>query len=222
MGQVPYEAYAATVFKYASTYDKMYMTIGEAIDLSHEVADRLKSLCPNAKQVVGIARGALLLTSVVARDLGLPMMMISVRRSGNAVKDRVRKIPRLVHLASRWYENERVNTLLRLMIERFNSKGPVLAQEIDTQFASEVILLDDAEESGRTFTAARGLLLRNGAVNITFAVLVWSTLADNFGRGSHAHPDVYIGRSMQHFPWSGNSPYYKEYLKWLADHDLRL
>lgn len=221
MKKFPREVGSSTICKYASTAKKMCMTVAEAVDLSHEIAGRLKEVSPHAELVVGIARGALLLTSVVANDLGLPMAMITVRKGGNAVKDRMRKIPGLLYWASKWYQNEKINAPLGWMIRALDRTAPIISEEIYGRFPEEVILLDDAEETGQTFMAARDLLSKNGARKITFAVIMWSTLADTLGRGAHAPPDVYIGRSLQHFPWSGNSPYYDEYLQWLAEHHVK-
>jgi hypoxanthine-guanine phosphoribosyltransferase len=205
------------VNRYVEADRKMFMTMGEAQELSHELGERLLRISSGRRMLVGIANGALMMTSIIADDLGLPMRMVSVRRRGSAIKDKLQRIPGLVAIASAWYQTRMLNAPLRKVMEKFTKLDIKGGSGLQGDFPPRVVILDDVIETGQSINLVRDLLTEQGVKDIIVAVLIWSKVSDEYS-DLKVPPDIYIGRKVQHFPWSLNSPYYKEYMNWVKSH----
>lgn len=208
------------VDKYSRADAKMFMTIAEAEALARELAGRLQEPPRPIDLVVGIPNGALLISKIVSEELGLPLHILRIQRKGSIVKQRLAKVPGVVRMAALWYSLPVVNYPLRWVMHRFEKlkcSSPINDLPVPS---ARAVVIDDAVESGQTLKAAKELLLQAGCQHVMTAVLAWSKAHEN--EPGHEVPDIFIGRRIQHFPWSGNSPFVKEHEEWLAVHGLEL
>ena len=74
--------------KFLSIDHTVYMTMEEAITLSHDLADTI-DISGRPSLLVGVANGALLPMKIVADDLGIPLQVIHLRRKGSRYKQRL-------------------------------------------------------------------------------------------------------------------------------------
>lgn len=201
--------------KFSKTQEKFFMTMDEAIALSREIALRASILPEQPEIIIGIAGGGLLLAKVVALALNLPMETILIQRKGSRIKEKASMIPGLVPLASAWFQIPVLNIPFKYMMNRFSSLAPFSQDLTPHVFHKHVLLVDDAIETGQTLISARETLIAAGASTIRTAVLAWSNHSDVTNQ-EYVRPDMFIGRRVQHFPWSRNSPYRHEYERWLV------
>ncbi|VAW83433.1 hypothetical protein MNBD_GAMMA16-1328 [hydrothermal vent metagenome] len=211
------------VEQYAQTEDKMFMTIDQAVELSHELAIRISECGAQPELVVGIANGALLMAKVISDDLNIPLQTIKVKRKATIVKEWIVKLPVLLKMFSICYRLPLLNKPMVWLIDR--------CKTLDTEACNEercphikkknIIIVDDAIETGQTLAMVCQIFNHNEGNIITTAVISWSKKYDSNALYGVV-PDIYIGRRIQHFPWSGNSPYLQDYLNWLAANDLKI
>lgn len=206
----------AIVEKYADIDDKVYMTLEEAIVLSREIALRLSAHEPRPDVVVGIANGALLMTKVIADELSCPMTMVTFRRRGSRVKEWLDQVPHATSLLSRIYSIPVFRLPLYYALRSLQGlSGRKDREELPDVLRKNVALIDDCIETGQSVTAAKNLLLENGAGAVIVCCLSWSRKVDSLEMHK-VEPDIYIGRRVQHYPWSINSPFRGELGRWLA------
>ncbi len=209
----------AIVNKYAKINDRLFMSIEEAIELSHEIARRISMNGVEPHGVVGIANGALLPTKIIATDLNLPFEMIAIRRKGSVIKSRLSRYKVVVKLASIWYRIPFVRFplvwVMKMMKHGFKS-DPVLT---GTNYQDKhILLVDDAIVSGKTLRRAEQILSGQQCRQITTAVI---TVSKNKKKSADFYiPDYFISRQLQHFPWSINHPDFLEYQEWLKQNGL--
>lgn len=202
------------VEKFANTREKSFMTMNEAITLSREIAYRVSALSEQPEIIIGIARGGLLLSKVISSTLHIPMETILIQRKGSIIKEKLARIPGLVALSSLWYQIPFLNAPLKFVIDQFSSLATASHQLTPNVYKKHILLVDDAIETGQTLISAREMLSAAGACSIKTAVLAWSNLGD-LNNEERIRPDIFIGRRVQHFPWSRNSPYRAGYKSWL-------
>jgi phosphoribosylpyrophosphate synthetase len=206
----------AIVDKYALTNDKLYMSVEEAIALSQEIASRLSSREPRPDCVVGIANGALLMTKVIADALACPMTMISFRRRGSRLKQWLDRVPGATLLLSRAYGIPLVRLPLYWVLRCLQGLSTREKHGVCPEVRGRTVaLLDDCIETGQSICAAEHLLMKNGASDIIICCLCWSQKTDSVAAHG-VRPHIYIGRRVQHYPWSMNSPFRKELQRHLA------
>lgn len=211
----------AIIKKYAESDAKLYMPMDEAIALSHEITRRVteKGVVPD--EVVGIANGALLVTQVVAADLGLPFEMITIRRKGSAVKAKLSRYTVLVRLVSSWYKIPVINRPLVWAMKMMNGfKNDSNSIDASKYQGQHILLIDDATDSGGSLRRAEKLLTDHGCSQVTTAVISISKYAYTRKGVDPYVPDVYISQRMHHFPWSVNNSDYPLYNEWLKQNDL--
>lgn len=201
--------------KFAKTQEKFFMTMDEALALSREIARRVSTLPEQPELVVGIAGGGLLLAKVISLTLNLHMETVLIQRKGSRIKEKASRIPGLVTLTSAWFQIPGLNIPLKYMMNRFSSLAPIAQHLTPDVLQKHVLLVDDAIETGQTLISARDILIAGGASSIKTAVLAWSNHGDGTNQ-DYVCPDMFIGRRVQHFPWSRNSPYRHEYERWLT------
>lgn len=235
----------AVVEKYATVDDKLYMTVEEAVTLSRELAARVRTLEPAPALVVGVANGAFLPATVVARELGVPLEMIRIQQRGSIWKERLTRIPGVRPFFAFWFRIPGVRAPLAWAMGRLASLAEPSHHETDAlekavaegaaaegaaaegraaeppaadrPDAPRVVLVDDAVASGQTLQLATRLIREHMGADVVTAVLAFSEYREET---TLQRPDLFIGRRLQHYPWSHNSPHYGRYQQWLAEHDL--
>lgn len=206
------------VEKYASCQDKLYMTIDEATELAHELARRTKGMETSPDYVVGIANGGLLLTKVIATDLNLPFEMLTIRRRGSLLKEKLGRYPWVTKIVSMWYKNETINPPLIWIMKRMEKlSSETLDQSLQHLSGKHILLVDDAIETGQTVTLAKNILYQSGSLSVTTSVVTWSK--NHEPEQEKSTPEIFIGRTIQHYPWSFNSPFYKDFEHWVTNNN---
>jgi len=210
------------VEKYAETEEKMFMTIDEAIQLSHELAIRIAARGENPELIVGVANGALLVTKIVSDDLNIPMQIIKIKRKATTAKEFIAKRPILLKIISVCYRFPVLHKPMEWLINRFKMLDVEdYSEEVCNQaHKKNIVVVDDAVETGQTLAMVCQMFNCNASKIVTTAVISWSKKYDSDAQNGIV-PNIYIGRRIQHFPWSGNSPYLQEYLQWLAANNLK-
>jgi hypoxanthine phosphoribosyltransferase len=205
-----------TISKYSQTNEKLFMTMEEVFCLSQELSRRIGREHPQIEKVVGIANGAAMMTKIIADELDLSFDMVRIRRNGSFLKDRLEKFPGVRKIASLIYGIPILNWPMVQIMQWLNRAPIVESSESALLLPKKVVLIDDVIDSGQSVLAAIDILSNSGATDITCAVMVWSDWAERRGATPLFEPDYYIGRRVQHFPWSKNNPNYQEYCEWIA------
>ncbi len=206
------------VEKYARCQDKLFMSMDEAIELGHELARRAKERETAPDYVVGIANGGLLLTKVIATDLNLPFEMLTIRRRGSLLKEKLGRYPWVIKIFSMWYKNERINLSLIWLMKRMEKlSSDTLDQSLQYLSGKHILLVDDAIETGQTVILAKDILHQSGCPSVLTSVVTWSKNHDP--EQEKSTPEIFIGRTIQHYPWSYNSPFYKDFEHWVKQND---
>jgi orotate phosphoribosyltransferase len=208
--------------KYANASTKLFMTMPESLALAHEMARRIAQLSPRPEVVVGIANGALMITKVIADDLGLPMKILRIRYKSSRVKYRLREKRLLAACFSAWYAIPLVNRPLRWLIISLR-KIKVDSHEVNDGLLAgrPVVIVDDAIGTGRTIISAINIIKGMHAEHIHIATIS-SYEPRTREKIFRDEPDVLITRELQYFPWSSNNGEYPKFLQWLKAHGLQL
>jgi len=212
----------AIVEKYAAAEDKMFMTIDEAVQLSHELAIRIAEYGEKPELIVAVANGALLVAKVVSDDLNIPMQTIKINRKATKIKEFIAKFPVLLKIILVCYRFPFLHGPMVWLIHRFKGLDvEAYSEEVCNQaHKKNIVVVDDAIETGETLAMVCQIFNCNGENTVTTAVISWSKKYDSDVQNGIV-PNIYIGRRIQHFPWSGNSPYLQEYLQWLTANNLQ-
>jgi hypoxanthine phosphoribosyltransferase len=206
------DAYA----KFLEINQTVYMTIGEAIALSQDLAGTIDS-DGRPDMLAGVANGALLPMKVIADELAVPFQVIHLRRKGSRYKQKLFAVKEALGIPTSLLTIRPIRTM-QTWFERRTSG----LEEANDAFAfdvtgKDVVIVDDAIQTGRTARHLKHRLLANGAAKVRIAVICWYQGVDDSGDWS---PDLYLHRRYQWYPWSNNSPYFKEFLAWLTDNGL--
>ncbi len=216
-GSVTSGARSAAYAKYRSASQKTFMSMSEAEDLSRDLGAEILAADRRPDLVVGLANGALLPTKIVSDTLQVPFEIVHLRRQGSrykqallAVKDKLRIPTRLL-------------TLPPLMVVwRYLQARTSNLEHSDDAFGFDVrgrhvVVVDDAVHTGKSARYVQEQLIRHGAT-VTIAVLCWY---QGVGDSGDWAPEIYLHRKDQYYPWSGNSPYFKEFLGWVPANGLK-
>ncbi len=208
--------------KYATANKKLFMTLPESLALAHEMARRIDQLSPRPEVIVGIANGALMITKVIADDLGLPMKILRIHYEASRVKYVIHQWRFVAACLSTLYTTPLINRPLRWLIVRLRKINVEILQEKDDLLAGKaVVIVDDAIGTGRTIISARNIVKKMGAERIHIATisLYQPRTREKIFRDE---PDVLISRELQYFPWSINNADYPKFLQWLKAQGLQL
>jgi hypoxanthine phosphoribosyltransferase len=194
----------------------VYMTIGEAVALSRDLADVINT-SGRPDLLVGVANGALLPMKIAAEELGIRFQVIHLRRKGSRYKQKLYAIKEGLGIPTSLLTTRP----MRAIQTWFEKRTPSLEEASDA-FAFDVVgkdimIIDDAIQTGRTARHLKDRLLAKGAATARIAVICWYRGVDDSGDWS---PDLYLTRQHQWYPWSNHSPYFREFLSWLADNGL--
>lgn len=212
--------HAAIVKRYQDTDKKIYMTMDEAIALSLELADRLRSWDPQPEAVVGIANGALMMTKLISDRLNLPVCFLTIRRRGSALKQRLFRIPGARRVASFLYAVPHARPPLRYVNQNLMSLQDSAGHSEDLLVTGKVVaLIDDCILSGQSIARASEIIHAAQAKSVVVGCISWSRSNDSATENGVA-PHTYITRRTHHYPWSMNSPYWRDYVSWLADNGI--
>lgn len=211
---------ALVVKKYADINEKVFMTLDEATALSKALAASVAAGDFQANYIIGIANGALLPTHVVANELELPFEYIRMRRQGSRWKRRAAKIPGFRWLFSTLFRLQLFARLVAPLIDSVNKlESERVEQNTKPHEGRDILLVDDAIDSGQSIAAAVDMLMLQGARNVKVAVISWSKRLDS----EQIHgvvPDYVMNRRLQHYPWSENNPQVHDYRRWLGEQGL--
>ena len=211
------------VKKYAKIENKTFMTVDEAVELSSELAERALKTDIQFDGVVGIANGARLMTTIIAKNLGVSYQMLTIRRQGSLVKNYLGRFSFVVRFFSTWYSTPVLNYPL---IKVINNMGKLKIENVKGNEGGfkgkkNILIVDDALDFGSTIQAAKQIIKKeNKECKTVVAVISWAHLKPH--KKQVTGPDIFISRKIQHFPWSLNNPHYKEYEHWLEMHDARV
>jgi hypoxanthine phosphoribosyltransferase len=207
---------SSTHAKFLDIDQTTYMTMEEAIDLSQDLADAIDS-SGRPDMLVGVANGALLPMKIIADELAIPFQVIHVRRKGSRYKQKLFAIKQALGIPTSLLTLRPMRALQTWFEQRTSA-----LEEANDAFAfnvvgKEVVIVDDAIQTGRTARHLKHKLLANGAEKVRIAVICWYRGVNDSGDWS---PDLYLHRRYQWYPWSNNSPYFPEFLAWLPDKGL--
>lgn len=208
------------VKKYTELDDRVFMTVNEAVELSRELAKRAVQTDIQFDEVVGIANGACLPTTIIAESLGLPFQMLRIRRKGSVVKNFLGRFSFVVRFFSVWYSIPVLNYPLVRVMGKMRNLADNDEDQNESRFKGKknILIVDDALEFGSTIEAAQQIIKKdNPQCNTVVAVMSWAVLLPN--ETQVTHPDFFISRIVHHFPWSMNSPSYDEYQRWLGENN---
>lgn len=206
----------ATILKYANVSEKIFMTLDEALQLSHELAKRIRAGAESPDLVVGIANGGLLVAKIVADEFNVPLQVIKIQRTGSVIKTRLGRLPGVRRLASIWHGIPILNYPLVVAINHFRGLSKI--QEIAIDYSGglgKILLVDDAIDSGQTMTLAAETLRKKHGATITTAVLACKP---KLRAGRIA--DYYVCDRIHHFPWSVNNPSLRDFELWVKRNNL--
>lgn len=210
-----------TYERHAQLDRKVYMTLDDAIGLSHALAQRARALQPRPELAVGLANGAVLPTRIVAEALGIPFHMVKVRRRGSRLKQRLSALKRLLRLPPGLLRHPLVNAFSLAFDRRFGRIEDTGAAFDVAVAGKTVLVIDDCIDSGASVAHVRDRLTAAGAARVQIAVLCWSHKHDTeAARG--VVPDLHLHRRIQYYPWSINSPHYADFVAWLDRAGLSL
>jgi hypoxanthine phosphoribosyltransferase len=203
--------------KFLDIEQTIYMTMGEAIALSQDLGNTI-DISGRPDMLVGVANGALLPMKIIADGLAIPFQVIHLRRKGSRYKQKLFAIKAALGIPTSLLTIRPMRALQTWFEQRTST-----LEEADDAFAFElvgkdVVIVDDAIQTGRTARYLKHKLLANGAAKVRIAVICWYRGVNDSGEWS---PDLYLHRRHQWYPWSNNSPYFPEFLTWLADKGLR-
>ncbi|HTJ56939.1 MAG TPA: phosphoribosyltransferase [Devosiaceae bacterium] len=214
----PQHNLSAAFAKYQHTLEKDFMPMSEAEALSRDLATVIARKNITGDVIVGLANGALVPARIVSDELGLPLEIVFVRRQGSRIKRRLLAVKEFLRIPSRlvtW------RPLLPLWIyfqdrtSKLESTGAPFQFEVA---GKRVLLVDDCIVTGNSVVHVRDQLLHAGASAVTIAVICWCDLETS----SAVEPEVYLHRQIQFYPWSNNSPFYRDFLAWLESRQLAL
>ncbi len=215
---------ATTIDKYVSLEKKVYMSVAEADELSRALGHQFARLTPPPDLAVGLANGALMTTRIAAEEFGIPYIIVKVRRKGSRIKQNLRLVKKLFRVPTWILASKPVGLLSTAFDRRFSQieqTGPADDPFGDQVTGKTVVIIDDCIDTGSSVSHVRKQLAAAGAKTIHVAVLCWSSknnTQDMFG----VVPDLFLHRRIHYYPWSNNSPYYKDFLEWLDAHSLSL
>jgi hypoxanthine phosphoribosyltransferase len=199
--------------KFLDIDQTVYMTMGEAIALSQDLANTI-DLSGRPDILVGVANGALLPMKVVADELGLPLQVVHLRRKGSRYKQKLFAIKEALGIPTSLLTIRPMRVIQTWLEQRTSA-----LEETNDAFAfdvigKEVMIIDDAIHTGTTARHLQARLLTKGAARVRVAVICWYRGPTDSGDWS---PDLYLHRRYQWYPWSNNSPYFQNFLTWLVE-----
>jgi len=190
------------------------MSIEEAVMLSVELAHRVAKSNPEVDCVAGIANGGLMVSSIVAQELNVPLRVLNIRRRGSYFKRLVYKSEWLRAIVARLSRFAIVQFLIYWLMRSLEQ--PILNDSDDMESFHSIAIVDDAVESGKTLAMAVQVIARHCDKKAFTAVLCCSTKYST----PVVMPNIFMSQRIQHYPWSGNNPHYQEYIEWLKDREI--
>jgi adenine/guanine phosphoribosyltransferase-like PRPP-binding protein len=203
---------------------KGYLSIAEVEALGREIARRLRLEGGDPDMIVGIANGALLLTKVVATELGRPFEIVNVRRKGSRIKRRLVRLKQAMRISS-FVTRGPMALFWRAFERAFYRFWPTDLEAASGELAfgvkgKNVFLVDDCVVSGASVRFVHGQLVAAGARAVTVGAICLSDDSPVVP-GDTAFPAVHINRLVHFYPWSANHPDHEQYLQWLERHGLK-
>jgi adenine/guanine phosphoribosyltransferase-like PRPP-binding protein len=194
------------------------VTLAEAEAYSAALA-RLIARGPVPDVIVGLANGALLPTFVASEELGVPYVMLKIRRRGSRYKQRLGALADALHIPKAMLAWGPLLHFWRRLLERFSDLESPGDETLDLADKS-VVVVDDCIWTGASILYVLELLRRAGARQVVVAVISW--VENDRPVSREFAPDLYINRAFECYPWAGNSPYQEEFRAWLTQRGLQL
>lgn len=215
--QVGVQPRSSAYAKFLAIDRTIYMTMGEAQALSRDLADVIRAAI-RPDLLVGVANGALLPMKIAADELNVPFRVVHLRRRGSRLKRRLFAVKEALGIPTAFL----ITPPMRALQTAFEQRTKTL-EETDGAFdfdvsGKTVVVVDDSIQTGGTARHVKERIMRKGAARVLIAVICWYKGVNDSGDWS---PDLYLHRRYQWYPWSNNSPYFNEYLAWLAENGLQ-
>jgi hypoxanthine phosphoribosyltransferase len=196
-----------------------FMSLKEAAALCHRISAVVKETLPAPDVVIGVANGGTLPAFIVASDLRAPLKIVNVRRRGSGLKQKLKVVLDFLRIPTGIF----FHGPLRWIFEKFQSSTSDLT-EISTTFdfpvdGQHVLIVDDSIVSGKTIEYIRRRFSDNGASRVSVAVL---SCADNIDRPGITEPEIVVNTVFQFFPWSNNSPHWRDYIDFMRQNKLEI
>ena len=206
--------------KYSRLPERSFMSVPEALSLCELLAERVYQAEPKVDVILAIANGAIPLGKVMEERFGLPAEVVKVRRSGSRIKRKLKAIKDFLHIPSSLIT---AGPFLYLW-GQFQIRHSALETD-DSSFSFDVtdktvLLVDDCMVSGDSVKYVRDKLIRSGAKRVIVATLCYEWRLNK--PQSPVTPDYYLHRTFHFYPWSNNSPYWNDFVKWLKEKGLKL
>jgi hypoxanthine phosphoribosyltransferase len=197
--------------KYERATEKGFMTMAEATDLSRDLAIKVRRADVASDLVVGIANGASMPARIVSDELEQPLEIVFVRRQGSRIKRRLLVVKDFLRIPPQLILWGPFLPLWRFFQNRTSKlEGGEGSLGFDVT-GKRVLLVDDCVVTGNSLRHVRDRLLGAGASAVTTAVICWC----KYDTTSVMEPEFHLHTQIQVYPWSNNSPWYRDFLEWL-------
>lgn len=199
--------------------ESVFVAMDEAEQLARRLADEILRSVGQPELLVGLANGALFPTKIAAEHLGVRYEMVKIRRQGSRIKQRLQFLKKAFGIPGSIITSRPLAWFWR----RFEHRYSGLEQAEDAfNFGIDgrsIVIVDDEMVTGNSVRRVRSELHARGGRELTIAVLNW--YRGKGDSGSFA-PDIFLAKEHRYFPWSNNSPYYREFEAWLRANRLHL
>lgn len=195
-------------------------TIGESIDLAHDMAAEIGQLDPAPDMIVGLANGAFLPAKVVGETLQLPWHMVKVRRKGTRYKQRLGKVVRALRIPPQLILWGPLRAMW-VLFQNGTRKLEESEEKLDFDPAGKhIVLVDDAIETGNSFRHVTAMMVAAGAASVRTAAYCWADMPKI--PDEQSRPTIYLHREIQVYPWSNNSTHVGAFESWLSENGITL
>lgn len=204
-----------THLKYVDRQEKEFMTIDEARDLSVLLAQKTIETVGRPDLIIGLANGANFPVRVIASELSVPYTLTKARRRGSGFKRRLRHVIKFIRFPSFIMTSEFFNFFVKAFDRRFSAieTSNVEDETYAGARGKHVLIVDDCIDTGSSIKFLVDKVRIAGAARVSISVLCWSNKNDT-EKQYGLKPDVFLHRRIHYYPWSNNSPYYKEFIEW--------
>jgi hypoxanthine phosphoribosyltransferase len=181
------------------------ITLGELEGLIERLAEQIESSGFTPNVVVYLETGARLLAFHFHQLTGIAAVPLTIQRSGNATKAR---IAGLLVLFPKFLQDLLRRIESQLAQQGASKRSIHMAPEINFS-DKNVLILDDAADSGQSLLLAKRWVLEKGGVETKLRL---ATIAVTQPKAREI-VDFWIYSQLCRFPWSSDSREREEYLK---------
>jgi len=187
-----------------------YLTINEILAICKDVSasDRIRSFDPEV--ILYIKEAGWLIGTTLSQVLNLPLYGIKTSRIGNNTKQRFENF--FGYLP--WQFSHLLRVIeMKLPIHKTLSKRDIIIDRnfLQLKFDTRILLVDDAIDSGVSFSSVVSFLRGKGYKNILSFVITTTSDKPIYSA------DISYLKEIITFPWSIGSPEYKKYKEYIKN-----